>query len=108
MALTAKLKKARANRLTKATLKRLSVEGKPKQRKAAQAALNEKQVLDTLSVALVNYYSHRVTKGDDKLAKTLSANEAIGDGTLLECLWENREEIMKFVLSILAAFGILV
>ncbi len=60
----------------------------------------------TVTRAEAEKLASRVT--DDEViryAKAKGAKGALGDGTFLKWLWEHREEILKFILSIMALFG---
>ena len=95
------LSKARARRLTKKMLNQWETDGTKKFKDAATKAQANDALREAMSVELASKLHVRQLAGDKRVAVVLNRAD---DTPVLTCLWENREEILKFFMTILAMF----
>lgn len=97
------LTKARMRRLTKRHLKRMSTDGNKAAKAAAEKMLSNDTMKEALDVHMLSEFKKRELAGDKKLAGILNFTD--GETPILDWLWEHKEEILKFILSIIALFA---
>jgi hypothetical protein len=95
------LTKSRTRRLTKKMFKQWEAEGSKKFKNAAARVLSNDTLKEAVETDLVAKLRIKQLVGDKRIAVVLGKDD---DTPILTCLWENREEIIKFVLTIIAMF----
>ena len=95
--------KARLRRLTKRHLQRMVKEGSKKHKEAAEKVLNNDTMKEALDVDVAALFRKKELANDKKFMGLFDGD---GETPILDWLWEHREEILKFILSIIAMFAV--
>ena len=94
--------KARMRRLTKRHLTRMSEEGNKAAKDAAAKILSNDTMKEALDVHMLSEFKKRELAGDKAFKGILDGD---GETPILDWLWAHKDEILKFVLSIIALFA---
>lgn len=96
------LTKARLRRINKVFLKRIAESGTAKQKEAANLVLSNDTIKEAVEIRLLAEFKIRDLARDKKIRDAM-ANSS--DTPILDWLWEHREEIIKFIMQIIALFS---
>lgn len=96
--------KARLRRITKRHLQRMAKDGSKKHKEAAEKLLNNDTMKEAFDVDMAAFFRKKELANDRKFMGLFDGD---GETPILDWLWEHREEILKFVLSIIAMFVVI-